>query len=68
MKKTQAKGNLEIKNLGTWIRTSEGRSTNRIQEMEEGISGIEDTIGQIDTVVKENVKPKKSLTQNIQEI
>ena len=36
--------------------------------MEERISGIEDTIEEIDTSVKENVKPKNFMTQNIQEI
>ena len=42
--------------------------TNRIQEIEERISGAEDTIENIDTTVKENAKCKKLLTQNIQEI
>ena len=42
--------------------------SNRIQEMEERISGAEDTIENIDTTVKENAKYKKILTQNIQEI
>jgi len=32
------------------------------------IAGIEDTIEAVDTVVKENMKYKKPLTQNIQEI
>jgi uncharacterized coiled-coil protein SlyX len=41
---------------------------NRIQEIEEKISGAEDTIENIDTTVKENAKYKKILTQNIQEI
>jgi hypothetical protein len=36
--------------------------------MEERISGAEDTIENIDTTIKENVKCKKILTQNIQEI
>jgi uncharacterized coiled-coil protein SlyX len=43
-------------------------SPNRIQEIEERISGAEDTIENIDTTVKENTKCKKLLTQNIQEI
>ena len=42
--------------------------SNRIQEMEERISGTEDYIGNIDTTIKENAKCKKILTQNIQEI
>ena len=41
---------------------------NRIQEIEERISGAEDTIENIDTIVKENAKCKNLLTQNIQEI
>ena len=42
--------------------------TNRIQEIEERISGAEDTIENIDTTVKENAKCKKPVTPNIQEI
>ena len=42
--------------------------TNRIQEIEEGISNEEDTIENTDTIIKENTKHKKILTQNIQEI
>ena len=42
--------------------------TNRIQEMEERISGAEDSIEIIDSTVKDNVKWKKLLVQNIQEI
>ena len=44
------------------------QNTNIIQEMEERISGIEDMIEEMDTLVKENVKSRKFLTQNIQEI
>jgi hypothetical protein len=36
--------------------------------MEERISGADDSIGNMDTTIKENVKCKKSLTQNTQEI
>jgi hypothetical protein len=42
--------------------------TNRIQEIEERISGAEDTIENIDPTIKENAKHKKVLTQSIQEI
>jgi uncharacterized coiled-coil protein SlyX len=42
--------------------------TNRIQEIEERISGAEDTIENIDITVRDNAKCKKLLTQNIQEI
>ena len=41
---------------------------NRIQEIEEGISDAEYIIESIDSTVKENVKCKKIVTQNIQEI
>ena len=40
----------------------------RIQEIEERISDAEDTIENIDIIVKENAKCKKITTQNIQEI
>ena len=36
--------------------------------MEERISGAEDSIGNMDTTIKENAKSKTILTQNIQEI
>ena len=42
--------------------------SNRIQEMEERISGAEDSIENMDTTIKENAKCKRTLTQNIQEI
>ena len=42
--------------------------TNRMQEIEEKISGAEDTIENIDTTEKENAKSKKLLTQHIQKI
>jgi uncharacterized coiled-coil protein SlyX len=55
-------------NLGKRSGSTDASITNRIQEIEEKISGIEDTIEDIDTVVKENTKNKMLLTQNIQEI
>jgi hypothetical protein len=36
------------------------------QEMEERISGAEDSLENVDTTIKENAKGKKILTQNIQ--
>ena len=42
--------------------------SNRIQEMDDRISGAEDSIEIIGTKIKENGKSKKILTQNIQEI
>ena len=41
---------------------------NRIQKSKERLSGMKDTIEEISTSVKENIKSKKFLTQNIQEI
>jgi uncharacterized coiled-coil protein SlyX len=59
---------LEIGNLGKRSGVIDASIANRIQEIEERISGAEDTIENIDTTVKENAKFKKLLTQNIQEI
>ena len=53
-------GNSGYGNLGKW--TTEASITNRIQEMEERISGVEDTIEEIDSSVKNKAKqnPTKS--------
>jgi hypothetical protein len=42
--------------------------SNRLQEMEERISGTEESIENMGITIKENAKYKKILTQNIQEI
>jgi hypothetical protein len=42
--------------------------SNRIQDMEDRISGAEDSIENMGTINKENAKCKKILTQNIEEI
>ena len=55
-------------NLGKRTEISETTITNRIQEIEERISGTEDTIEERDSLIKENSKFNKFLTQNIQEI
>ena len=68
IKKSQRETTLEIENLGKRSGVIDASITNRIQEIEERISGAEDTIENIDTTVKENAKCKKFLTQNIQEI
>ena len=57
-----------MENLGKRGGATDASITNRIQEIEERISGAEDIIENIDTTVKENAKSKKLLTQNIQEI
>jgi uncharacterized coiled-coil protein SlyX len=59
---------LEIDTLGKKSGTIDPSMSNRIQEMEERISGAEDSIENIRTTIKENAKCKKILTQNIQEI
>jgi phage shock protein A len=54
--------------LGKKSGTIDASIRNRIQEMEERISGTEVSIGNMHTTIKENAKCKKILTQNIQEI
>lgn len=70
IKITQTEGNLDMKNLGTQTGTSEVSLTNRIQESKERLSGLEDTIEEMVTFIKENVKSKTYLARkkNIQEI
>ena len=63
IKKTQRETILEIEILRGKSRAIVASITNRIQEMEERISGAEDSIENIDTTIKENAK--KILTQNI---
>jgi hypothetical protein len=65
IKKTQTEEILEMENIGKRVGTIYADMTNRIQEMEERISGIDDTIEEIHTSVKENTKSKKFLTENI---
>ena len=68
IKKTQSEAMKEIEILGKKSGTIDASISNRIQEMEERISGAEDSIENISTAIKENTKFKKILTQNIQEI
>ena len=65
IKKSQRETTLEIENLGKMSGVINASITNKIQKTEEKISGAEDTIENIDTIVKENAKLKKLLTQNI---
>jgi predicted nucleic acid-binding Zn-ribbon protein len=53
IKKSQKETTLEFKNLG-----KRSGITNRIQEIEERISGAEDTIENIGTTVKESAKSR----------
>jgi hypothetical protein len=60
--------NLEMANLGVRSGITDISISNRIQEIKESISCVEDTVEEIDTTVKENSKHKNLLTQSIQEI
>jgi hypothetical protein len=68
MKKTQRETTLEIETLGKKSGNINVSISNRIQEIEERISGAEDSIGNMGITIKENAKCKKILTQNFQEI
>jgi restriction endonuclease len=68
MKKTQTEVILEMEILSKRTETTDASITNRIQEIEKRISGIKDRIVEINTLVKESIKSKMFLTQNIQEI
>ena len=60
IKKTQRETTLEIETLGKKSGTIDSSISNRIQELEERISGAEDSIGNIGTTIKENGKCKRS--------
>jgi hypothetical protein len=51
--------NLKMENLGKRSGITDVSITNRIQEICERISGVEDTIKEIATIVKENFKKEK---------
>jgi hypothetical protein len=66
IKKAQMEANLETETLGKRSGITDVSITNRIQEIEEKISGVEDTIEENGTTVKEIQNIKKTLlTQNI---
>jgi prefoldin subunit 5 len=67
IQKSQRETTLEIETLGKKSGTIDVSISNKIQEMEERISGAEDYIGNMDTTIIENAKCKNILTQNIQE-
>ena len=62
------KNNFRRMFMRKWSGTTNASINSRIQEMEKRISSAEDTLEETDTLVKENIKSNKSLTQNIQEI
>jgi predicted ribosome quality control (RQC) complex YloA/Tae2 family protein len=68
IKKTHRETTLKIEILGMKSGTIEASISNRIQEMEDRISSAEDSIENMDITIKENIKCKKILTRNIQEI
>ena len=67
-----------MKTLGKRTGTTNASISNRIQGMEERTSGVEydrysllkvdSLVNEVDSLVKENTKSKKSLAQNIQKI
>jgi predicted nucleic acid-binding Zn-ribbon protein len=59
IKKMQSKAKLEIETLGKKSGNIDASISNRIQEMEERISGTEDSIENIGTAIKDNAKCKK---------
>jgi hypothetical protein len=60
IKKSQRETTLEIENLGKKLGTIYASIINRIQEMEERISGAEDSIENMDTTIKESGNAKRS--------
>jgi predicted nucleic acid-binding Zn-ribbon protein len=58
IKKTRSEATMEIENLGKKSGSIDATISNRIQEMEEGISGAEDSIENICTTIKDNTKCK----------
>ena len=60
IKKTQSEATLEIETLGKKSGTIDVSISNRIQEMEERISGAEDSIENISTTIKEMKNAKRS--------
>jgi hypothetical protein len=61
IKKTQRETTLERETLGKKSGNIDASISNRIQEMEERISGAEDSIENIGTTINENAKCKKIL-------
>ena len=52
IKKSQRKATLAMENLGERSGVRDASITNRVQEREERISGVDNTIGYIDTMAK----------------
>jgi predicted nucleic acid-binding Zn-ribbon protein len=60
IKKSQSEKTLEIENLGKKSGAIDASITNRIQEMEERISGAEDSIENVGTEIKKTQNAKRS--------
>ena len=60
IKKTQSEATLEIETLGKKSGTIDASISYRIQEMEERISGAEDSIENIGTTIKKKCKMQKA--------
>ena len=60
IKKTQSEATLEIETLGKKSGSIDLSISKRIQEMEERISGAEDSIENMYTKIKENANAKRS--------
>jgi chromosome segregation ATPase len=60
IKKTQSDTTLEIETIGKKSGTIDVSVSNRIQEMDERISGAEDSIENMGTTIKENLKNARS--------
>ena len=68
IKKTQMEATLEMKNLGKRSGITDESTSNKIKDIEERISSVEDTLEDIETTVKENSRYRKLLAHNIQEM
>jgi hypothetical protein len=68
IKKAQGETILEIETLGKKSGIIDASISNRIQVIQQRISGAENFIENMGTTIKENAKCKKILTQNVQEI
>jgi hypothetical protein len=59
MKKKQRETTMEIETLGKISGTIDVSISNRIEKMDERISGAEDSVGNMDTTVKKKCKMQK---------
>ena len=62
IKETQTEGIWEMENIGKRSGAKDASITQRVQEMEEGISGIEDTIKEMNTSPGQIVLVQNSIT------